>query len=125
MRDNNTPFQVKTVEGKLQIPTYVDKHYKQVLVNETWKLRNGDVYWKMRRAVAKTPSRGAFEESLAHFGESMYGLCRMTVPLMNELEFYHPGILRWMEISGHGNDKDMIEAMVAWVTLMKPPATIA
>jgi ABC-type antimicrobial peptide transport system permease subunit len=103
----------------------VDKRFKQALVNETWKLGNADVYNKMKKAVEKTPSRDAYEESLAHFGDSLSALCKMTADLVDELEFHHPGIGRWLEISGHGNDKDMIEAMVAWVTFVNPPATVA
>ena len=125
MPDNNEPFPVKVIAGSVQIPAPVDKRYKQMLLNEAWKLSNPDVYTKIKAAVEKTPAANAYEESYAHFGESIFGLCRMTAPLVDELEYHHPGIQRWLEISGHGNDKDMIEAMVAWVTLMHPPATIA
>lgn len=124
-QNNDTPFPIRQLEGKVEIPTHVDRRYKQALVNEAWKLGNADVYAKMKTAVEKTPARNAFEESFLHFGENVYVLARMTAELVDELELRHPGLQRWLDISGHGNDKDMIEALVAWVTLTNPPAAVA
>jgi hypothetical protein len=123
-RDNNEPFQVQQIPGGVRIPQHVDHAFRRALLHEADKIGNFEVTMKLRKALTNGPSAGGFTEALAHYGESVYGLCRMCAPLLDELEVHHTGIIRWMEITNFGNDKDMIAALVAWVAWMKPPTAI-
>lgn len=82
---------------------------------------------KLKDALSRTPKPNAREYSEQHFGERLPAIIALTRPLMDALENYFeangaPGLTRWLNLTGYGDDVRMIEAFAEWASMAKSQA---
>jgi hypothetical protein len=95
--------------GKAHIPTAVDQRYRDFLVQRSPKA----VQWHMRKALDAGPPRST-DEAYRFFGAELAAVLEKTIPVVIELEEYCPGIQKWLDVTGYGNSRHMIEAFARW-----------
>ncbi len=97
-----------------------DEQFRRLLIHGA----PASVARKIHLALSQTPQTNAREEAERHFGAELPELVKILTPLITGLENYFDsigaeGFVRWLDVTGYGNDKAMISAMVEWATMKR------
>ena len=99
--------------GQILIRQDVDMRYRKALVDLA--AQAGPDYAKaVMNALNDGPSRGGMKEAQQTLGDDLHPLLLRTVPLVEYLESQCKGMKRWLELTGFGNDVNLIKVFVKW-----------
>jgi hypothetical protein len=91
----------------------VDRAMRRQLV-ELAELESPSIAHDIRVILQRGPSKGGAKEAQQHYGDRLHETLLVTVPLVEWLEKMIPGIKRWFEVTGFGNDIAMVKVFVDW-----------
>lgn len=107
-------FEVLRHNGEVKIPQAVDMRFRQALLAEAAQCGVPAVHVRLSHALANGPSPGGVAETMKHFGSETAAISMKVAPLVEGMETRHPGFSKWLNVTGFGNDKDMIAAFLLW-----------
>lgn len=98
----------------VRIAKCVDDDFRAFLINAA----PAEIAARFAVCFADGPSKAGRTEALAHFGgDPQHPAILSTVPVIEECERFKPGIQKWLEQTGFGNDLRMIQAFARWAEI--------
>jgi hypothetical protein len=101
-------------DGVSHIRKDIDARFRNALGQAAVSDANKTARWYIHRALNNGPSRGGVRETMAHFGHELNVKLALTAEIVDGLEISMPGFKKWLELTGFGNDLNMIKGFVAW-----------
>lgn len=100
----------------VRIPADVDRRFRNGLLKAARQKGGQNALWNIRTALEHGPSRGGLAEAMRHFGwtDTNHPSLVLTAQIVDGIEITLPGFKRWLELSGFGNDRRMIQGFIAW-----------
>ncbi len=106
------------------IPKAIDDHYRRQLCYWAAIAGGESLRTEVYTALQDGPSKGGRPEVERYFGPGYQDLISARVaPLIEYLEFCDkggPGLMKWLDRTGFGNDLGLIKAMLRWAGLRGP-----
>jgi hypothetical protein len=103
-----------TVGRTVKIPSETDRKFRRALLEGAAVQGGPAALWHIRNALEKGPDRDGAEGAIRYFGNKLNYMLEITAPVIDGLEVTIPGLKRWLELTGFGNDKTFIKGFVAW-----------
>lgn len=104
------------VGKRVAIRQDVDRLFRNRLV-ELARAASASIEYDVRTVLQRGPSKGGARAAQQKYGDDLHPLLLRTVPLVEYLERQQPGFKKWLELTGFGNDADMIRVFVEWANL--------
>ena len=105
--------------GQVRIRQDVDRRYRAALYDLACAIEGADgaIAEEVRRILTRGPSRGGMKEAQQRLGDDLHPLLLRTVPLVEYLDSQCKGMKRWLDLTGFGNDVNLVKVFVEWADL--------
>lgn len=101
-------------DGVVNIRSDVDARFREALSLAAVNDANKTARFYIQRALSNGPMRHGVRLTMAHFGDKLQVKLALTAQIVDGLEISVPGFKKWLELTGFGNDLNMIKGFVAW-----------
>lgn len=99
---------------QVKIRRDIDERYRRALLEGARSQGGKSAAWHIGNALDNGPDRKGAAEAIRYFGNDLETKLAMTAPIIDGLEVTIPGFKKWLELTGYGNDRRMIQGFVAW-----------
>jgi hypothetical protein len=103
-----------TKDRRSYVQRDIDARYRKTLLAAVTADGGRKARWHVNAALENGPSSEGAAETIRFFGDELSEKLQLTAQIVDGLEIAAPGLKKWLEMTGFGNDCRMVRGFVAW-----------